>query len=190
MSGRNYYFLISSLPLLKLGEAVPFSSDEFLARCELSLEPERLAALAGVGLVPRLAEEPVSETHRQWNAHETYLRNYLVQERAAALRVAAESWRRSEPEVFPGLRRQFEEALHAAHPLARQRRLDEIRWQVLDDLMVRHEFDFDALVIYRLRLLLAEEWVGHDRGRGAENLQKLIESGLEQAEAVRQVENG
>ena len=55
-------------------------------------------------------------------------------------------------------------AAAAPDPLEREKLIDRIRWRKLEELEAGHEFDFDALCVYRLKL----EILGRYRRRSAE----------------------
>ncbi len=186
-----YYYLVSSLPMLRLEEAPAWNSAAFLDACRGHLEPGRLAALAASDLVPAAAEAPsCCAAESRWRAWETWLRNSLADARAAGRSGEQGSWKRPETDVFPGLRRQLEEALNAANPLLREQALDRLRWQFLDALKVGCEFAFDALFVYRLQLLLAEKWAAVDAAAGGKRLQELVAAATARAQEKRRtVEN-
>jgi hypothetical protein len=183
VAGSLTSFLISSMPLPRLGEKPVVDSARFLDLCQPHLAPAEFAALAAVALVP--AGKPCCETQRRWDEFEIYLRNRIAEKRAATLKVEAQPHLRAERDVFPGWRRQIDDALAAPTPLARERALDRLRWQRLEDLVPGHEMDFDALVNYRLRLLLVEKEAGWQPEAGAERLAAAVKAAGAGAAGVR-----
>lgn len=183
MASALYPFLVSQLPGLRLGEKPFYGSDAFLALCRPHLDPGPFAALAAVSLLtgPAVA----CETERRWRDFDVYLRNRVAEWRAGRAGADVERWRRPETDVFPSSQREMEEALGAAQPLARERALDTLRWRHLDNLVTGHEFDFDALVNYRLRLLLVEKWAALDAGRGRELINTLAAGAVARAREKR-----
>ena len=180
---REYYYLISSLPWLCLGEKPKCNSVAFLALCQEHLTPVRLEQLEAVTLYPN--KKSCCSVERSRQVWETCLRNGLTRLRAAALEVESAPWLQEEADVFPNDARRIEEICADANPARRERGLDELRWQHLDSLAVGHEFDFDALVIYRLHLLLAEKWADLSAEQGQNNMRSLAEAGIQQAENKR-----
>lgn len=181
---REFYYLISSLPMLTFGERPPLGSAEFLSSCRNSLDEGAWNRLSAVSVMP--GGEPCCTVDRGWQAWETHLRNTLVTSRAGQLGLDPNPHRRPEQDVFPGDRRQVEEISGQANPLDRERALDRLRWQRLDDLAVGHEFDFNALVIYRLRLILLEKWATRTEDTGNTQCNTLIDACVEQAKKRRQ----
>ena len=70
-------------------------------------------------------------------------------------------------------------------PLSRERELDRLRWQRLEDLAVEHAFDLGALVLYALRLRLACKWTGRSELAGRQMYERLLDVAVEQAAAQR-----
>ncbi len=163
----NYYYLVSTLPFAQCGAPPPRSSAAFLERCREHLPAERAAALAAVALLPRATACCPSEA--RWNARETALRNLLVRRRCGPNDDPTRHLR-PEAEFYGDLELEVDEALGAAHPLAVEQALDRVRWDFLDDLASGHQFDFDVLLLYRLRLLLLEQGAAVEAARGREAL--------------------
>ena len=181
----EYYFLVSSLPLLTLGEKPRHSSAGFLELCREHLSTGRLRQLAAVGLLP--GGRPCCGVDSRWQIWETYARNCVTRVRATRLEVESEPWLQPESDVFPSDGRVIEEILATEDPAARELALDKLRWQRLGDFAVGHEFDFDALVAYRLHLLLAEKWAELSREQGRHNMARVVDSGTREAESKRRV---
>jgi hypothetical protein len=99
--------------------------------------------------------------------------------------VDAERWLRPEPDVWPSLQREVDEALSQDDPLRRQRALDEVRWRQLDDIVQGHQFSFGALVVYKLRLALVERSLETGSEQGRKLLEALTESARRKAEEQR-----
>lgn len=183
MTIRLYPFLLSSLPWLRLGAKPFYSSAQFLDLCRPYVEPAELAALEHAQLLPH--DTPQSDVERHWYGFEVYLRNRIAVARGVRLHVDARPWLRPEIEVYPGLSRSLDEAFTAPTPLAREKALDTLRWQRLEDLQAQYPFAFGALVAYRLKLLLAEKWANQDAARSDEALGGVIAAAVQQAGTVR-----
>ncbi len=176
---HEYYYLISSLPSLSLTEEPRLTWDEFLGHVESHLSTSRGRDLAEISLVPE--REPCCETEKKWQAWETYIRNILARLRANKTGISAESSLRPVTDVFPTMESLVEDIFSKDNPVVRERELDELRWQQLDHLQSGHSFDFDALVIYALRLQLVEKWRRCNEEEGQKTLLSLIEVGVRQA---------
>ncbi len=179
----SFYYLISSLPLLNLGRDIPMTSQEFLEYCRGHLSSADTGKLEAISLVPD--GNPRTPVERQWQEWETYFRNVLAEQRCRAQNKKPDEWQRYEASVYPGVESEIEEAFAADDPASRQMMLDEIRWRQLDHLAVFHPFDFEALVIYRIRLLLAEEWAVKTTEKGFAQLEEKAGSIVEEAAEAR-----
>lgn len=180
MSFDKYYYLISSLPVLFLERAPGIDSETFLESCRAELSEKRSQQIERVELAPR--NPPVCPAEVRWQAWETYLRNLLVRRRCHHTGCdKAHQWFRRESDVFPGIIREVDEAMTEDTPLERERILDRLRWRQLDDLAGEYQFDFDALVLYKIRLLITEKWRDQDLERGRNVLNELTEKLLAQA---------
>ena len=175
----SFYYLVSSLPLLRWGSRPALSSEDFLAHCEGQVPPDLLADLARVSLVPRDGAESAAE--KGWGAWDTCMRNHVARARAHHLHRDANPALREETDAFPNDRKELDDALTQGNPLARERAIDHLRWRRLDELESGHLFDRDRLVVYRLKLLLLEKWSRFDAEVGARNLDELVAAGLLQA---------
>lgn len=180
----SYYYLISSLPLLRWGTHPAIADGDFLAQCEGQLPPAALAELKAVSLLPGSDHAPVG-IEAAWHAWDDYIRNHLARARASHQHRDVAPMLRSERDVFPTERREVDELLANDNPLERERALDHLRWRRLDSLEAGHPFDFDRLVVYRLKLLLLDKWTQFDGETGARNLAELVEAGLGQAAEQR-----
>ncbi len=187
----QYYFLISSLPLLRFG-AVPFLSSSRFLELVAEHEGEELAAsLSEVSLLPGDSARFPAESF--WYAMETYIRNYLLRARCRKP-AQIDKWKRQDRDldrdVFPGVDHQLHKALGAANPLERERMIDELRWDILDEALLGQTllgetFSVNALVVYRIRLLLAEKWQGHSLEKGRQIVAELVEKAQEEARQTR-----
>jgi len=169
--------------MLRLGETPTVSSEAFLAACADHLTADQLTCLTEVGLLPD--GRPCCAVEAAWQDWETYVRNHLAAGRAARWHRPPDASRHPEADAFPSVQRELDEALGAADPLAREKALDRCRWQRLGDLDVLHDFDFEALVLFRLRLLLVEKWAAWDAAAGAQELGTLLAHAVGQADAAR-----
>lgn len=181
----SYHYLISSLPMLSRGKPAPITIADFLSVCESQLTAEDFEALREVKLEP--GGKSSCSVGQGWQAFETYLRNSVVRARASAHGVRPEEWMREEIDVFPGIQHRFDDALTAREPLTREKIFDDLRWQHIEDSLVGHHFDFDALAGYYLKLQLAAKWARFDTDAGLERYQGLVEGCVEEAASRRKV---
>lgn len=176
----QYYYLISSLPYLRLGETPRLGSGAFLALAAEHLPDSLCTELRAVGLLPRV--RPCCAAERVWTEGETAIRNRILEHAGGSKSAAARQWERPEAGVQVGAMALTDEAMNAPDPLTRERRLDELRWRTLDEAAVDDPFGFGALIVYRLRLLLVEKWQAFDREAGRTRIQTLADDILHRTE--------
>ncbi len=151
--GRKYFYTAASLPLLTRGKEPPFSLGQFLGMCRAEVAETDQRALEQISLNPESirAEEGVLA---RWKAWETSLRNALVSLRSKRRGVAAEDYREESGRYSQdSLVRQIAQM---ESPLQAEIRIDQARWQFLEDEEMGHYFDQEVLLIYGLKLLLLE----------------------------------
>jgi hypothetical protein len=175
---KQYYYLISSLPLLRFDAPAPFSSARFLRTVAEQAGQKLADDLERLSLAP--SGRDACATERFWNERETYIRNYLLRHRTADTSEAA-PWLRPCPRVSPSLDHQLKEAVAAGNPLERERCLDLLRWQQLDEVLLGRPFTADALAVYRLRLLMLEKWRRHAVDKGRKIFDTLVDKATAQA---------
>lgn len=173
MAGSFYYF-ISSLPYLRFPGAPPISRHEFLTQCEGHLPPDKFGALRGVSRVPRT--DACCEVEARWNAWETFLRNVFVRLRASRRSQNPDEYVRPNNDAFADLEKQVIEAFDGTNPAEERQALDRLRWQKLNDLQVGHDFDFEYLVIYHLKLIILEKWADLSKDDGLAALDDVVEA--------------
>lgn len=159
------YYLAASLPFLLPETEGEFRHSDFLEGCQDHLSPKEWNILNacrldlagdGLGLHPLL---------NRWIRWETSLRNEVVLLRAPSLDLEPEEWIREEG-GFPGLSNVVREAVQQENPLEAERILDNARWSFLDEIGAGHFFDFEALLVYSLKLQLLERqgWFAPEDG--------------------------
>jgi hypothetical protein len=172
----QYYYLISSLPYLRQGGEPPLRSVDFLAQCAAQLNPTEVSCFVDVGLIPRVTA--ASPVEARWNEYETYLRNALVRIRATRQHRDPTVYSRLEHSAFGGIEAAVRDAYNR-DPIRLEEQLDRLRWQFLDDLVVGHEFDFTAVFVYRVKLLLLEKRSGLDAATGQRRLDEAVAAKLQ-----------
>ncbi|MBN1297008.1 DUF2764 family protein, partial [bacterium] len=156
-------------------EPAPMDSDAFFDHCRGFISDALLEQLQGLDPVP--GDGPVCcSVHSAWNQHETDLRNWTVRIRSQRLRRDGERFIRPEGDLSAAMELHVTEALDQKSPVETERRLDEMRWFFLDHLSVGHDFDFEALVIYCLKLAILDKWAHDNRDTGRERLYGAVDA--------------
>lgn len=185
MAGNHYYF-IASLPELRFGQPPELTVEEFLARAGEQLSPEQHAVLTAIGRVPR--ERAATSVEARWNAWETALRNQAARLRAVRRNQEPDDYLRPETDAFANLDKQVMEAFDDTNPAEERRQLDTLRWRFLNDLEVGHEFDFERLVVYLLKLILLEKWAGLSREEGRAELERVVAEKIPELDFAEQTD--
>lgn len=173
----SLYYLISSLPSLKFGDKPPFSDDKFLSLCAACLNSAKIRELKSVALTPAItARKFENETARKWSEWDTCLRNRIIRLRKPAFHADATTFQKAEKDYFSEIDKLVQEAFSISDPLNREKSIDSARWKKLDDLESGHVFDFEKLVVYRLKLLLLEKWAAKKTDQGKKNFEGIISS--------------
>ena len=133
------------------------------------------ARLSEIALLP--GDSGQCYVQSRWNAFETSLRNTAVHIRALKQKREPGAYIREETDAFGGLETHVQDAL-SHNPLGMEEHLDNVRWQFLDSLLVGREFTFDALAVYKIKLLLLEKRAGADSKQGAETLEQFLNEKL------------
>ena len=154
-----YTYLISSLPMLSFAYGLPFSLEDFFAKCA-GLIPEAEIELLrntcykeGDSLIPA-----ATGTLGKWAKFEIALRNELARLRARHKKVDVLKFIRlpDNPEAY--ISRIAMVAYRSSSVLEAEKVLDQARWDVLESLSLGHYFDFDFLLVYLLKLKIIERW--------------------------------
>ena len=168
----QYYYTVASLPTVLLDQDPPITSEYFLDTCRYTISEKDYQILQSARLLPEeVTGHPALE---QWNAWETALRNELAKLRAANTGMDAEPYLR-EGGNGSGSFETAREAAGAANPAAGEDVLDMARWRYLDDMGTGHIFDMTALIIYYLKLQIAERRVVRTPEAGKVNYQEIYD---------------
>ncbi len=70
------------------------------------------------------------------------------------------------------------EAMDKQNPLEVEKIILQCMWDNLDEMSVRHQFDFESIVVYVMRWNLVQRWVSHDKERASQRFDELVNHGL------------
>lgn len=170
----QYYYLISSLPMIRQDETPGISVESFLEECGKWLDGNEMNIINSLTLVPGAEETPVTAL-QGWYDWENKLRNGLARLRGHKLSRDVESVCRHENDYFSEVERAAQDFSAIASPLERERMLDDLRWKRLEDLESGHIFDFDRLCVYKLKLMLRLKWSDRKKEPGEKNFSELVD---------------
>ena len=143
----SYYYLISSLPMLRTRGEPPMDYAEFLRQCRSAVSP---------GVYETLATLTVSADRgpflSQWAQFYQSLSRELTYQRSVKLgRPCPAPYNRD-----PGIVRAVSEAVNAENPLEGEQILLDLEFRRLDGMIGLHNFDDHALYGYAMKLQLLE----------------------------------
>lgn len=170
---NKYFSLLSSLPMLRMGEAPGISMDEFLSSCSVFIRGEKWDLLCRLNLVPQkncsFAENTLAAEYYQW---ENALRNSIARLRAAKLGNNFEQFIRQETEFEISANRSAAAAYAMENPLERERVLDTERWNKIEELELGEIFSFDLVCAYCLKLQIVSKWSTRNQDQAKVNLEQ------------------
>ncbi len=173
----EYYYFVSSLPMLEK-YAEPFlSTEQFVVSCEDWLSADDLSLVQNVELVPTQDKNfPSGTAAAKWNEWEISLRNKIAKARAGKLNRELEGNTLPETDCFSELDRAAQEIAAAHNPLEAEKIIDNLRWSKIEDLEACHNFDADKLCVYKIKLMLCEKWLEREESKGIEKFNNVIDS--------------
>jgi len=174
-----YYYVLATLPHLRLGDAAPVAGNAVRALCRDWLPAADLRALQAVLDEVDAADDMDSKPETDgpvaaWRAYDTALRNALVAARAARRGLDAAPYLRAADPLDAYTRALVQECVKLDDPLKAELALDQARWAFLDNLCAAHAFDFTVLLGYLLKLRLLERWQALNAEAGAAFLDSLL----------------
>jgi len=151
-----YVYLISSLPMLHFMMKPPFSFEKFIDNCRDRIPQQDIQIIKLAGDI--FSYQGRQATLGNWQIFETALRNELVRIRAVRKHIEPLKYIRGDGYAQPHITHIAMSAYRNPSILEAEKTLDQYRWQKLDELLVGHYFDLDALIVYALKLLILERW--------------------------------
>jgi len=168
-------YLLASLPGLALDAPLPITPDPFLAACRDQLDAATAAAAAAL-----LEDRPdVHPFVRAWRDKEAILRNAVAARRAARRAVDPAPWLRATEGCDLRIGHAVEAAFQLSDPLARERALDRLRWEVADELQGPDPMSEQAILAYAVRLRLAARWARLQKEAGRARAAALTDVSFE-----------
>lgn len=190
---KQYFALKSSLPMLRFDELPPITSARFLEMCEAFVAPKLLHFLEALTLAPKEIpqveknfKEAAIPTGSSWKSDFIAMEKYVqweitLRNTLAALRAGKQA---KDPAQFQIRDTALDSTAVAAaqnifgmtaDPLEKERALDLARWNFLDGMEWNHAFNFEALCIYRCKLMILEKWAARKKGDPVKNLDSAAE---------------
>lgn len=171
----SYYYLISSLPMLRADSAMPFSYETFLGLCAANVSKEKYRLLENLRVSS--TEGPLVE---EWAKFYGVFSRELTYQRNVRLGKPCEAPVEHEEEIT----RTIQTALNTDNPLVAEQLLLDLQFRRLDSLIGLHSFDDQQLFGYALKLRLLERLTVFDSAKGRAEFQRLFDGIEEQIQGA------
>lgn len=162
----KYYYLVSSLPYLHIGQKPFISGGRFLKECEASLTDKDKGIIADANINNLAPKETDPEALSAWKHFDANLRK-----RIADIRLLKKQGLNIHDKLHGAIKEIFEQG----NPLLAEKRLCEIRWAFLECMSLKYNFDINALVIYFLKLQIINRLLVFDKEKGKAVFMQLTE---------------
>ena len=160
-----YYYLISSLPMLKENSGMPISYSEFLGMCKQNLSTDKYEILEKLTLSSK--NGPVvskwAEFYSVFQDELNYQRNLKAGKKARL------PYNRDE-----AVSKLISDAINNKNPLEAEVSFLELQFKKIDELIGTHYFDDYALIGYALKLKLLERREIFDKENGKKEFDKIV----------------
>ena len=188
----SYYFLVASLPALKTGEAPSISLEGLLELCDKQLSKKdelalkQLLAFLAPEIFAKAETKPLQLTDfskspcgflRKWSQKEIQLRNAVATARATALSKDVTPYlHKHQVEYDVSQQTSVTTAFQQSSPLEREKLLDKLRLQLLEELVLGANFSMASVLAYTIQLHIQLRWSSMDEASGRKKLEELVNS--------------
>lgn len=172
---KKYWYLVSSLPMLRLGEKPPMDAAAFRAACAMHLSDVEMAAADAV-LENR--EPPAGAASNLWNS-EVQLRDAIVRVRAKNRGTDAARFLRPHAGFSVSVEKMVTDAFTRLNPLEQEMELDRARWVLADELAQTDPFGLPGVLAFAVKVRLAGRWASMNEETGRKNIEGLILASVE-----------
>ncbi len=166
----SYYYLLSSLPMLKADGEMPFGYNDFLEMCRSAVSDAKYAVLKNLTLSSK--EGPLIT---EWTKFYTVLKQELTYQRNQRLGRQAQIPSQRDATVSKAAIA----AVNSQNPLDAEKALIAFEFEKLDEIIGTHYFDDYALMGYALKLKLLERKNIFNQKNGKIELERIV-NGLQQ----------
>jgi len=178
---REYYYFVASLPLLEFDSKPLTILESFLSECQRILTEKDFFFVQEALNVDEIDRKSENSFVSAWHLFERRFSNELVYFRAGRLHKDPNDFIKGERAFDPHLAEIIQQALKMADLLTAEKMLDKARWLFLDELLVGHYFDVEAIVAYALKLKILERQQTFLSQKGQEQYQQYKQISLPEA---------
>ena len=169
----KYFYLISSLPSIILGEKPFYSIQGYMETCKSLMSDSDYRELASISLDPS-ATSGNSNFTKKWKSYETEIRNLTSKIRATKLGKEVSTYLRPDSISSTEIDKGVSDAFAANSPLDREIILDKLRWSIIESLEADCIFDLKKLLAYKLKLSICEKSLKRNANQGQSNLDSAL----------------
>ncbi len=162
----SYYYLISSLPMLRADCPMPFSYDTFLNMCQAAVSSSNYELLKNLSV--NSTEGPLI---KEWSEFYGKLSREMTYQRKLKHGIPCEQPAEHDDEIV----RIVNSALSANNPLEAEEMLLSLEFAKLDSLIGMHYFDEYMLFGYALKLQLLQRQTVFELEKGKEEFKRLFD---------------
>lgn len=171
----NFYYLVSSLPMLFFGSVPSITMAEFMAACHSNLSPSDLTILERASLLPGTVPTG-SALLDEYYSYDTNLRNLIARHRATTIGTDPSENCRPENDFYSEQALLVQETFALSNPIDREKYLDNRRFAYLDSLAALRRFTIDGVIAYKLELMLCEKYQPLTESAGRAGLDEVIQA--------------
>lgn len=173
---KKYWYLVASLPMLRLGEKPSMDAVAFRAACAGHLSDEEMADVEAI-LENREPKAGGTPAVRWWN-DEVQLRDAVVRIRAKNRGADASRFIRPHDGFSVAIEKRVADAFTRPNPLEQEMELDRARWALADELALTDPFGFAGVLAFAAKVRLTDRWAQMDEEVGKMKIEKLIDQAL------------
>ncbi len=172
----SYYYLMSSLPMLKYDGEPPFKYSEFIEKCKNSVSEQVYSLLENLSF-----DSKNGPLVSEWAEFYGALSEELNYQRSLKLKKNA-----SAPLFRNGdISKIVSAVLNETNPLVAEKALLSVEFSKLDSLVGTHSFDDYALMGYALKLKLLERKSVFEEKSGKKELDKILKDLEEKVKSMK-----
>lgn len=165
----SYYYLVATLPTLRLDGPLSFSTETFLTLCKTQVS-DRHYHLLCKALSGEKASHPFLKAYQHF---ETMVSKELVEQRSRKLSLSDPAYR-NDADKEGRISDTVRQALAQENVLEAELLLLTLHWKFLDELATLHTFDIEALLSFALKLKLLQRKSLFTREEGNAEFKRLF----------------
>ncbi|GEM_PF-280409 len=181
----DFIYILSSLPMLSFEGEGAVDYEAFLDSCKNLVSAKEYAKLAKLTLRPNADQAKELPVLASWNHWCTVMSQVIALWRAQRRKSDSALYLHPERETYPDEVRKLEAILLTKGIHEKQDAWELLQWNRLEDLANQEYFNFSALVVYALKLLLLENRRKRTAEAGKGVFEAMVSKHLDEAAANR-----